>query len=274
VQQVTSSNNPRLREAAALIASSRERRKSGKCVLEGEHIVTAYIERHGAPESVIVTAEALEVPAIRALGERQSARTLVVSQSLFAAASSLPASVGVLAVVATPRPKAPGFADFSLLLDDVQDPGNIGSILRSAAAAGVAQVLLSTHCAFAWSPKVLRAGQGAHFAVDIHEDVDLAEWGRAYRDGGGDIIATVVDGGTSLFEAPLGRRIALVIGNEGAGLSQSLGELATQRVTIPMSRGVESLNVAAAAAICLFECVRRRTAGGAACRSKPPPNRP
>jgi TrmH family RNA methyltransferase len=187
-----------------------------------------------------------------------------VSQSLFAATSSLPASVGVLAVVSTPRPTALRFADFCLLIDDVQDPGNIGSILRSAAAAGVAQVLLSLRCAFAWSPKVLRAAQGAHFAIDIHDDVDLAEWGLAYRDSGGEIVATVVDGGTSLFDAPLGKRIALAVGNEGAGLSPALAALATQRVTIPMPGGVESLNVAAAAAICLFECVRRRTAGNRA----------
>jgi TrmH family RNA methyltransferase len=260
VQHVTSRNNPRLREAAALIASSRERRKSGKCVLEGEHIVTTYVERHGAPESLIVTAAALEIPAIRTLTEAHPARMLVVSDSLFAATSSLPADVGVLAVVATPRPKALGFPDFCLLVDDVQDPGNIGSMLRSAAGAGVAQVLLSKQSAFAWSPKVLRAGQGAHFAVDIHEDVDLAAWARAYRDNNGEIVATVVEGGTSLFEAPLGQRIALAIGNEGAGLSASLAELATQRVTIPMPGGMESLNVAAAAAVCLFECVRRRSA--------------
>jgi len=240
-------------------------------VLEGEHLVATYIERHGAPEWLIVTAAALEIPAIRMLSERQSARTLVVSESLFAATSAMPADVRVLAVVAKPRPKAFGFPDFCLLVDDVQDPGNIGSILRSAAAAGAAQVLLSKHCAFAWSPKVLRAGQGAHFAVDIHEDVDLGGWARAYRDGNGEIIATVVDGGTSLFRAALGPRIALVIGNEGAGLSPSLAELATQRVTIPMPGGMESLNVAAAAAVCLFECVRRRIADEAPRGSKRTP---
>ena len=259
MQHVTSRQNPRLKEAAALIASSRERRKYGKCVLEGEHVVATYMERHGAPESLIVTAEALAVAPIGALAERHSARTLVVSESLFAATSTLPASIGILAVVATPRLAAPGFADFCLLIEDVQDPGNLGSILRSAAAAGTAQVLLSKHCAFAWSPKVLRAGQGAHFAVDIHEDIDLLAWGRAYREAGGEIVATVVEGGIPLFEASLGTRLALIIGNEGGGLSADLAALATRRVTIPMRGGVESLNAAAAAAVVLFECVRRRS---------------
>jgi len=229
-------------------------------VLEGEHVIATFVERYGPPEYLIVTDEALGSHAVRTLAERQSSRTLVVPQTLFAATASLPAGVGLLAVVATPQPASLGHADFNLLVEDVQDPGNIGSILRSAAAAGVAQVLLSKRCAFAWSPKVLRAGQGAHFAVDIHEDVDLAAWARAYRDNNGEIVATVVEGGTSLFEAPLGQRIALAIGNEGAGLSASLAELATQRVTIPMPGGMESLNVAAAAAVCLFECVRRRSA--------------
>ena len=166
----------------------------------------------------------------------------------------------MLAVVVTPRPAlAPG-ADFCLLLDGVQDPGNVGSMLRSAAAAGVAQVLLSKHCAFAWSPKVLRAGQGAHFCLDIHEDVDLPAWAATYRATGVQIVAAVAAGGTSLFAAPLAGRVALAIGNEGAGLSAELAAQATLRVTIPMPGGVESLNAAAAAAVCLFECVRQRDA--------------
>ncbi len=220
------------------IASSRERRKSGKCVLEGEHVDRDLRGATRRARNADRHAEAaLARPAIRALADLHAQRTLVVSESLFAATSSLPASVGICAVVATPRPAQLRFADFCLLVDDVQDPGNIGSMLRSAAAAGVAQVLLSKHCAFAWSPKVLRAGQGAHFRVDIHEDVDLPAWAAAYRASGGEVVATVAAGGTSLFAAPLGKRIALAIGNEGGGtLGRRLRREATQRVTIPMPR--------------------------------------
>src|SRR3954466_2614914 len=99
--------------------------------------------------------------------------------------ASLPVGVGVVAVVSTPREQQGGRADFCLLLEDLQDPGNVGSILRSAAAAGVDRVVLSRTCAFAWSPKVLRAGQGAHFLVAIEEDVDLVAWcGRFHAEGG------------------------------------------------------------------------------------------
>lgn len=258
IQRVTSRQNPRLREAAVLIASARDRRKAGKCVLEGEHVVAAYVARHGPPETLIVTEDALSRPAARGLAEAHSARTLVVASTLFDELATLPAGVGMLAVVPAPKPATTVPADFCLLLDDVQDPGNVGSMLRSAAAAGVGQVLLSKHCAFAWSPKVLRAGQGAHFHLDIHEDVDLAEWARAFRAVGGGVVAMVATGGADLYHAPFAPRVALAIGNEGAGISAALAAQATQCVTIPMPGGVESLNAAAAAAVCLFECVRRR----------------
>jgi RNA methyltransferase, TrmH family len=261
MQHVTSRQNPRLREAARLIGSSRDRRKTGKCVLEGEHLVAAYAQRHGAPELIVVTDEALARPAVGALAARYDDRVLVVTVKLLSEFAVLPADVGMLAVVPALRPGPTAAADICLLLDDVQDPGNVGSMLRTAAAAGVAQVWMSKHCAFAWSPKVLRSGQGAHFFLDIHEDVDLAQWAAAYRESGGDVIATVAAGGVNLYDARLAGRVAVAIGNEGAGLDVAIVAQATQRVTIPMPGGTESLNAAAAAAVCLFECVRQRGLG-------------
>ncbi len=258
MQHVTSRQNPRLREAARLIASARERRKSGRCVLEGAHLVGVYARRHGAPETLLVTDEALARPEARSLAERFGPRTLIVSAKLLSELAVLPADVGMLAVVPVVRPAPGAAAEFCLLLDDVQDPGNVGSMLRSAAAAGVGQAVLSRHCAFAWSPKVLRAGQGAHFHLAIHEDVDLAAWSRAYREAGGEIVAAVAANGEDLYATPLAGRVAIAIGNEGAGLSPEVESVATRRVTIPMPGGTESLNAAAAAAVCLFEAVRQR----------------
>jgi TrmH family RNA methyltransferase len=258
MQRITSRQNPRLKEAARLVRSARDRRKAGRCVLEGEHLVGVYQARYGSPETLIVTEEALASESARAIAARDPAHTLIVPAALFAELSTLPAGVGMLAVVPTPQPQPPAPADFCLLLDDVQDPGNVGSMLRSAAAAGVTQVLLSKHCVFAWSPKVLRAGQGAHFHLEIHEDIDLPAWAALHRAAGGAVVATVATGGSDLFAAALGGRIALAVGNEGAGVSPALAAQATLRVTIPMPGGTESLNAAAAAAVCLFECVRQR----------------
>jgi TrmH family RNA methyltransferase len=257
VLRITSRQNARLRETAQLLASARERRKAGRCVLEGEHLVAVYAERCGAPEVLVVSEAFLERPGVEALCRRFGERTLVVPEALFASMAVLPAGVGMLAVVPTPHPPASDGGDFCILLEDVQDPGNAGSILRSASAAGVTHAFLSRHCAFAWAPKVMRAGMGAHFHLEVHEDVDLPAWAARYRARGGQVIATVRDGGTDLYRAALARPLALAIGNEGAGLSPALVAASSARVTIPMPGRMESLNAAAAAAVTLFECVRR-----------------
>ena len=254
--RITSRDNPRLVQAARLIASSRERRKAGRCVLEGEHLVAAYCGRIGQPETLIVAESAQARPEVRSLlADISAGRALTVADAAWSALGPVPASAGVLAVVPTPRPPASAPADFCLLLEDIQDPGNAGSMLRSAAAAGVAQVFLSPGCAFAWSPKVLRAAQGAHFHLEIHEDVDLPAWARAYR---GRTIATTVATGESIWRADLRGAVALAIGNEGGGLSAALRGAADAIVTIPMPGRFESLNEAAADAVCLFECARQR----------------
>jgi TrmH family RNA methyltransferase len=228
-------------------------------VLEVEHLVAAYCARMGHPESLIVAEAAQQRPAVRSLlAGISAARSLIVADTAWSALGPVPASAGVLAVIPTPRPPVSRAADFCLLLEDVQDPGNVGSMLRSAAAAGVAQVFLSTGCAFAWSPKVLRAGQGAHFHLEIHEDVELAAWARGYR---GRVIATDVAAGQSIYRADLKGAIALAIGNEGSGVSSPLRAAARLTVTVPMPGRFESLNAAAAAAVCLFECVRQRRGG-------------
>jgi len=256
---ITSAQNPRLRELLRLAASSRERRKTGRCVLEGAHLVAVYLERVGVPHVLAVSEEALVRDEVQALAARvPESRTLVVPARLLAQESAMPADIGVLAVVETPVAAALADAPFTLLVEDVQDPGNVGSMLRTAAAAGADQVLLSRGCAFAWSPKVLRAAQGAHFLTRVVEDVDLVAWTTALRARGGQAVATTVRGGDDLYRTPLREPLAIAIGNEGAGLGSALASSCDVRATIPMAGGNESLNAAAAAAVVLFEAVRQR----------------
>ena len=267
MQRIASRHNERLRDVARLIASSRERRKSRRCVLEGAHLIEVYATRVGPPETLVVVDDAVDDPAIAALIARvPSAHALLVSRALFEEIGSMPADVGVLAVVEPPSARgASTAADFCLLLEDVQDPGNVGTMIRTAAAAGADQVILSRHCAFAWSPKALRAGQGAHFLTTLIEGVDAHAWAHAFRNGGGRVVASVVNGASSLYDVDLRGRVALAIGSEGQGLSRELVALSDQQVTIPMAKGSESLNAAAAAAVLLFEVVRQRYA-----RPRPP----
>jgi TrmH family RNA methyltransferase len=257
--RVESRNNERLRDVARLASSSHERRKSGRCVLEGVHLVEVYCDRVGLPQTLVVLDEALEREDVAHLAARvPAARTLVVRRALFSALASLPADVSVLAVVPAPkvRPASPG--TFCLLLEDVQDPGNVGTMIRTAAAAGVDQVLLSRDCAFAWSPRALRAGQGAHFLTAVVERVELAAWIEGFRAAGGRAYATVVADATSVYRADLRGRVAIAVGREGSGLSSALQQACDARIAIPMAGGSESLNAAAAAAVVLFEAVRQR----------------
>jgi TrmH family RNA methyltransferase len=270
VPRVVSRQNERLREVARLIASSRDRRKSGRCVLAGAHLVGVYCARVGVPETLVVVDDSADSADIaRLVAKVPASRVLVVTRALFAEVATLPPDVGALAVVDTPRAGAAKPAEFCVMLEDLQDPGNVGSIIRTAAAAGVAQVLLSRHCAFAWSPKALRAGQGAHFLTTIVEDVDLEAWSAAFRATAGRVVATAVSDATDLYAADLRGRVAVAIGSEGTGLSRGMLAVADQRVRIPMEAGSESLNAAAAAAITLFECVRQRRGVGAADRIVP-----
>ena len=263
MQRVSSRNNPRVKEAARLIASSRDRRKAGKCVLEGEHLIAVYLDRVGAPESLLVVDDDAR-RAARSPRWRRACRAhdvLAIPAALFAEVSTLPVAIGAVAVVPTPAPSLPPPARFHLLLDDLQDPGNVGTMLRTAAAAGVEQVLLSKHCAFAWSPKALRAGQGAHFLTTIVEDVDLPAWAarvpraRRARGRGGRARRRAI----STTRRWPGRSPSRSATRARACPRRSLAR-ADVRVTIPMPGGMESLNAAAAAAVVLFEAVRQRRA--------------
>lgn len=263
--RITSRDNPRLAEVARLLASSRDRRKSGRCVLEGEHLVTVYRERVGPPLMLVLLEGRDIAPAIASLVAAMPVQDVLhVPRAVLSTVAATSPDVGVLAVVATPSAPLPPPGMSHLLLDGVQDPGNVGTILRTAAAAGVTQVLLSKDCAFAWAPKVLRAAQGAHFLTTVVEDVDLPLWARRFRAAGGTVVATGVGGGSDLYATPIASPWAVAIGNEGAGLSAAVVATASTTVTIPLPGGMESLNAAAAAAVVLFELVRRQRAALAA----------
>ena len=171
--------------------------------------------------------------------------------------SALEQGVAILFVIAMPEKRiAATLESDALILDRVQDPGNVGAMLRTAAAAGVKEIYLSEGSAQAWSPKVLRAGMGAHFTLTIYEGADLAVLiGRAEVP----VVATSLGATRSLYDADLKTPHAWLFGNEGAGVSDDLLKLCEKdTIIIPQSDGVESLNVAAATAVCLFEQRRQR----------------
>ncbi len=258
VKPVASRDNPGYKQLTRLASSSQARKREGLSLLDGAHLVGAYLERVGAPALLAVSESGASHPEIAALLAKAGCDILQLSDGLFGAVSQVEHGVGVLAAVATPRPQLPARLEGDcLLIEHLQDPGNLGSLLRSAAAAGVRNVLLSQKTVYAWSPKVLRAGQGAHFSLTIYEGVDLA---AALPRLAAPLVATSSHAGTSLFDADLTQPLAWLFGNEGAGISAMMQGQALLRVAIPMPGAAESINVAAAGAICMFEAVRQRRA--------------
>lgn len=256
-KHITSRDNPFFKSLRKLAESSRERRKSGKTLLDGEHLIAAYVATGRLPEALILLEGMEMTPVIsRLLPQLADVPVTGFSPGLFSEISPVKTPSGILALVSIPSPQQVG-QEFCVLLEDIQDPGNLGAILRSAAAAGVQTVYLSMHCADAWSPKVLRAGMGAHFVLGIWEDADLPQVAQQLP---GMLVAASLDTEQSLFDLSLTGPVAFAIGNEGAGLSAELAQLARQKVKIPMPGAVESLNAAAAAAVCFFERVRQTIA--------------
>jgi TrmH family RNA methyltransferase len=253
-RRVTSPDNPGFRAVRELVQSARERRRQGRSVLEGVHLCESWLAHHGAPAAAFASDAGLAHPEVAALLARHGIRPTVLADALFAELSTLQHGVGVAFVVDTPRPALPPRIDAdALYLDRIQDPGNVGTLLRSAAAAGIGRVITAPGTAWCWSPKVLRAGMGAHFGLSIHEAVP---WPTLHPRLGVDPIGTRLARADALWDADLRGPALWLFGNEGEGLSGEIASDVRRWVRIPQSRGVESLNVAAAAAVCLWRSPR------------------
>ena len=258
MKHITSRDNPHFKALKKLCQSGRERRKTGRTLLDGMHLIESYSQHFGKPEEILVSKSGIARREIARYLENSKAGNAIslLDDVLFDDLATVETPSGIMAIVIQPRcaERLNQEVD-AVLLDGIQDPGNLGSILRSAAAAGFRQVLLSADCAQVWSPKSLRAAMGAHFQLDIHENCDLPAFLEGYR---GQAVLTVLDASVPLYSLSLKEPVAWVFGNEGQGVRPEVAESTKLRVSIPMPGATESLNVAAAAAICLFETVRQR----------------
>lgn len=252
---IRSKSNSAFKDLKKLSHSSRERRQRGLVFLEGARLVETYRRLCGDPELTVVNASAGPGGRVDS-GERGGVRRVVLSEDLVRQVTTLSSPPAVMAVASRPGPRSVAGGD-ALFLEGIQDPGNVGMVLRSAAGAGVRRVCLSRGCADPWSPKCLRSGMGAHFTLSIEEESDLP--GEAGRFGGA-VIALVPGSLHSLYEEDLTGEIAFAVGSEGSGLTAALKGAASRAVSIPMPGWEESLNAAAAATICLYEMVRQRAA--------------
>ncbi|TAM86100.1 MAG: RNA methyltransferase [Candidimonas sp.] len=253
MKYIASRENP----AYKLIARIASGKAPGRTILEGVHLCGAWLDHGKRPDLALFDENRLRASTeLAELAARIDAHScLVCAPRLAHAVSEVEHGQGVIFAVTIPSVEDSPVIDRNCVwLDRIQDPGNLGTLLRTAAAAGVAHVYLSEGCARPWSQKTLRSAQGAHFALFIHEHQDLHALRARLAI---PLIATAVRHASSIHDVALPLDCAWLFGHEGRGVAPDLLGLADQRVFIPMAPGAESLNVAAAAAVCLFEQRRR-----------------
>jgi len=253
IKQISSRDNPRFKQLKRLSESARERRQTGKTLLDGVHLLQTYLTHYGEPEFLLIAQGESNHEVTDFIQMHQDLPTLMFPTLMLAELAPVATPSGLMALIDIPQLNPPDTTKFILLLEDIQDPGNLGSILRSALAAGVDAVYLSTGCCDVWSPKALRGGQGAQLMLPVIERADLAEVARQFQ---GQVLATSMQG-NNVFQMDLRQPTAFIMGNEGAGVSAQLLQHISQQVSIPMHAQMESLNVAAACAIFLFERLRQ-----------------
>ena len=256
-----SRDNPRVRRWHALARDGRQRAREGRALLEGAHLLDAYLAAGGKPVAVLRGESAESDEEIANLVRRTGLVPVRLSDALLRWVAEAQSPAGLVAEIQVPSPDPDlAAARHAVFLDGIQDSGNVGAILRTAAAFGVDTAVLGPGCADPWSPKTLRAGMGGHFALRIMQVDDLP---AALARFPGRLACTVPTGGASPesidFDGPFG----WILGAEGQGVSEAAAARAGCRVSIPLARGTESLNVAAATAVLLYERWHRLNTRGA-----------
>lgn len=257
MKAVSSLKNPVVQAARAL-RDARERARQGAFLLDGEHMVSEALSMCPDRVSALFVDEArLEAYAGMAVLAPQ-ADCYAVPAHVLAAISQVKTPQGIAAVCAMPPSPAPEeMGERLILLENVQDPGNVGTVLRTLDAAGFDGCILTPGCADPFGPKALRATMGSVFRVPLCSARDAAETVRLLNAQGYATLAAALDGEDFYRRAPLPRRLCVLIGNEGAGLTKQAQSACTHRFRLPMRGGAESLNAAVAAAVMMYDLINR-----------------
>jgi len=253
---ITSSQNPKIKLVRALLGRAKERRQASAFVIEGMRLIEEAETRDWRFRFALYD-RSLNVRG-SSLVEHLLARGIEVdeiSEPLMKSLSDTETPQGILAVLELAQLPVSDSPDFVLIPDQIRDPGNLGTLLRTAAAAGVQAVFLPPETTDAFAPKVVRSGMGAHFRLPIQS----MKWEKIRRETK-DLQVYLADmDGTSCWETDLRQPLALIVGSEAEGASEEARQLASQRISIPMAGHVESLNAGVAGSVLMFEVVRQRT---------------
>lgn len=253
---VTSDKNQTVKLAKALLSQARQRKKQAQTVIEGAHLIDAALRGNYPLTQVLLAESAHNHPEVQQLLRQLPTHTSVItlSDTLYGSIRSLGAGIDIMAIITVPMPALSMITKDCLILNDVQDSGNVGTLLRTAAAVGINSVLCTSATAQAWSPKTLRAGMGAQFSLTIYEGLSSADILQQVQV---PLLATSSHTDTLIYDHNLRGPIAWVMGHEGQGVCDELMQCATP-IALPQPNGQESLNVAIAGALCLYETLRQR----------------
>ena len=259
---IASPANPHVKRIRSLAADRKERRRERLFVLEGVRLVADALEHGGTLDLALYAPDQLDQTAAgRELRARleQLPHGYAATAQVVASASDTVHPQGVVALARWPA-VGPGRPGLILVLDAIQDPGNLGTLLRSAEAIGVAEVLCAAGTVDAYSPKVVRAAMGAHFHLAMEQDLGWEAVGErlALVD---HVYAADAEAAMPYFAADWRQPSALIVGNEAHGLSEAARSIATRTIAIPMRGRAESLNAAVAGSVILFEALRQRSRG-------------
>lgn len=253
--ELNAKDNQKIKHLRGLCEQAAHRRKSQQTVLEGTHLIDAWLNTQREVVSFFATAQALNHPEAQQLLARSKSYVYVIPESIYKELRTLGPGVDLMAIIDIPESAAVinDGADM-LILENLQDPGNVGTLLRTAAAAGIRQIVCTAGTASIWAPKVLRAGMGAQFSLHVYEKVELDSLLAQLQV---PLFVTSSHAGQSLYQLDLRTACAWLLGNEGQGASE-LAMSRAQAIGIPQPGGQESLNVAIAGAVCMYEMVRQR----------------
>ncbi len=254
---ITSNQNSKIKLVRALLGRSKERREVGAFVAEGVRLVEEAVKANWTCRFALYD----ETLSERGLSQVESLKSRgvdveEVSVSVMKSISETEAPQGILAVLEFSNLPIPSSPNFILIPDQIRDPGNLGTLLRSAAASGVQAVLIPPDTTDAFAPKVLRSGMGAHFRLPIRS-MGWEEIEKAVKSDALNIYIADMDG-TSCWDMDLRQPVALIVGNEAEGASESARKLADEKISIPMSGETESLNAGVAGSVLMFEIMRQR----------------
>lgn len=259
--EITSTHNPKIQFVRTLLNQKSAREESGLFVVEGVRLAEEAVASGQLPKDVFFSSEisARGMQLVHDL-KQMGSEVIEVTPQVLESLSATETSQGILLVLSQSMLPLPPFADFVLVLDQVRDPGNMGTILRSAAAAGVQVVFLPPGNADAFAPKVVRAGMGAHFRLCIQSSdwSDILQYCKQTNQTPLQLLLAESSGGQNCWQADLRGPLALVIGGEADGASETARQSVDGLLNIPMPGKFESLNAAVAAGILLFEIVRQR----------------